>query len=84
MYCYYQDQHEWAGGFSYIGSEAVGICHHCGVAVCAKHAHKEPSPGAPLLCYECAKLFTTNEHATVQEDDICQPAEAVSPHSPAV
>lgn len=66
MYCYYQDQHVGSGGLSFIGSEAVGICHHCSVAVCAKHAHKESFPGAPLLCHECAKLSTPNEHVQNQ------------------
>ena len=71
MYCYYLDQHPRPGGARYVASVAVGICHQCGVAVCAEHAHKDSYPGAPLLCHECARLQVTT--AVRQNNGVGQP-----------
>jgi hypothetical protein len=73
MYCYYQDQHARPGGVRFVAPVAVGVCHQCGVAVCADHAHKDPYPGAPMLCYECAKLQATNESTIQQSHQIKEP-----------
>jgi len=48
MYCYYQDQHARPDGACFVAPVAVGVCHQCGVAVCAEHAHKNDCPGTPL------------------------------------
>ena len=55
MNCYYCHQHH-PGGTRFGNQPAIGVCHHCGVGLCAEHAHKDAQPGSPLLCVECAKL----------------------------
>jgi hypothetical protein len=72
MYCYYQDQHAHPAGLRYFAPVAIGVCHHCGAAVCAEHGQKGSSPGAPLLCYECAKLQPINGHELVQNNSTRQ------------
>jgi hypothetical protein len=73
MYCYYQDQHKPRGGTYYVAPVAVGVCHQCGVAVCAEHAHKDDYPGAPLLCHECTQLQPTNDRTVLQTNSVIQP-----------
>ena len=57
MKCYICEKQPGAGGTNYNVRTAVGICHHCGVAVCLEHSHKEPKLGSPLLCPSCAELL---------------------------
>ena len=73
MYCYYQNLHPRPGGVYFNAPIAVGVCHHCGVAVCKEHAHKDDYPGAPLLCHECAKLPLGNGHAVLETNGVKQP-----------
>lgn len=73
MYCYYQDQHPRPGGARYIVPVAIGVCRHCGVAVCKEHAYKDEYPGAPLLCHECAQLQQQNGQAVLKTNDIRRP-----------
>lgn len=54
MNCYYCERTPGPGGLRYHVATAVGICHHCGAAVCAEHSAKSPDAGALLLCSECA------------------------------
>jgi hypothetical protein len=56
MHCYVCEHSEGISGTRYAIREAAGICHHCGIGVCEKHAHKSEEPGAPLFCEECAGL----------------------------
>ncbi len=57
MNCYICDKKAEAdGGVRYAIKIAVGICHHCGIAVCPEHGYREPEPGAPLLCASCAEF----------------------------
>ena len=53
MYCYYCEKNHPPGGVRYGIPHAVGICHDCGVGVCAEHGEKKA--GQPLLCAACAK-----------------------------
>ncbi len=49
---------------------AVGICHDCGIGVCAQHGFKDPAPGAPLLCHDCTvkrKTVATMPRLSVAE-----------------
>ncbi len=56
MKCYICSQQPGPGGTRYHIQDAVGICQHCGAAVCMAHSSKRDAPGAPLLCLECAQL----------------------------
>jgi hypothetical protein len=56
MNCYVCDQSPLAGTLRYGIRAAVGVCSVCGIGVCREHSHKAPTPGAPLLCEECARL----------------------------
>jgi hypothetical protein len=58
MKCYICEKTPGPGGTYYHVKDAVGICHHCGVAVCLEHSHKDSMAGSPLLCPECAKMET--------------------------
>jgi hypothetical protein len=58
MYCYFCEKRR-PGGTNYGNTMAYGICRHCGVGVCLEHSHRDSTPGAPLLCFECAKLLVT-------------------------
>lgn len=57
MNCYICSHEPSLGGTRFHIQEAIGICHNCGVAVCATHSSKSPEAGAPLLCPECARLL---------------------------
>lgn len=57
MKCYVCEKQSGPGGTRYHVRTAVGICHNCGVAVCAEHSYRAPEPGSPLLCPSCAKLM---------------------------
>ena len=52
MQCYYCEKAPHPGGLHYPNSEAIGVCHECGIAVCLEHGIKEK--GKPLLCAECS------------------------------
>ena len=54
MKCYICDQTPPTTAMRYNVADAVGICHRCGIGVCAEHSHKEAEPGAVLLCTQCA------------------------------
>lgn len=56
MNCYFCAQHH-SGGTNFGNRSAIGICQNCGVGVCLEHSHRASMPGAPLLCFECAKLL---------------------------
>jgi hypothetical protein len=58
MKCYICEKTPGPGGTHYHIKDAVGICHHCGVAVCLEHSYKDNLVGSPLLCPECAKMET--------------------------
>lgn len=58
MNCYICEKTPGPGGTHYHVKAAVGLCHHCGVAVCLEHSHRGTEPGSPLLCPECAKMKT--------------------------
>ena len=73
MQCYFKDQHTRPGGVRFALPDAVGICQHCGVAVCEEHAQKDDYPGALLLCYECARLQPRNDRTILQTKRIKQP-----------
>lgn len=55
MYCYYCTLEPPAGGARYFTNSAVGICLHCGAAVCSRHGRKDPAIGNRLLCDMCAR-----------------------------
>jgi hypothetical protein len=76
MNCYICDQQPCASGTHFHVRPAVGICHHCGIGVCAEHSHKSTDPGAPLLCRQCADLAAHPHHdyATRKEFSDLQPA----------
>jgi hypothetical protein len=57
MNCYVCEKTPGPSGTRYHIKAAVGICHNCGVGICAEHSHKDVQPGAPLLCPACAKLL---------------------------
>ncbi len=59
MNCYTCNQHGRNAIMRYGMDDAIGVCHNCGIAVCAKHSHKDEKPGAPLLCIPCATLHGT-------------------------
>jgi hypothetical protein len=69
MYCYYCEEHH-PGGTNFGTNTAHGICKNCGVAVCAEHSRKASTPGAPLLCLECAKVLKVT-------NSVAQPLEKV-------
>jgi len=54
MKCYICNQTPPTATPRYHIAEAIGICHHCGIGVCAEHSHKEIEPGSLLLCTQCA------------------------------
>ncbi len=56
MKCYHCEKALQRGGVRYGVADAIGICHHCGVAVCIDHSRKGDEPGAPLLCLTCAEV----------------------------
>ncbi|HSK76219.1 MAG TPA: hypothetical protein VLQ45_07145 [Thermoanaerobaculia bacterium] len=53
MNCYFCETGPHPGAMHLNVSHAVGICHDCGVGVCADHGFREEA-GAPLLCSDCA------------------------------
>lgn len=55
MNCYICEQGPRPATMRYGMMAAVGICRDCGIGVCIEHSHKEPEPGAPLLCQNCAE-----------------------------
>jgi hypothetical protein len=57
MNCYLCEKTLGPGGTHFHVKAAVGVCHNCGVGICAEHSHKDEQPGAPLLCPSCAKLL---------------------------
>lgn len=57
MNCYVCETTAEPGGTKYHVQPAVGICQHCGAAVCIDHAHKAGMAGAPILCPSCAELL---------------------------
>lgn len=57
MNCYICEKQPQPGGTRYSVRSAVGICHNCGVAVCAEHSSRASEPGSPLLCPSCARLL---------------------------
>jgi hypothetical protein len=71
MNCYICTQQPGVGGTHYHIQAAVGICHNCGVAVCATHSSKSEELGAPLLCPSCAQL--QEEKKKVQPNQVLQP-----------
>jgi hypothetical protein len=56
MICYICDREVHPGGTRYGILPAIGVCHDCGIGVCARHGNKEAVSGAPLLCPDCALL----------------------------
>lgn len=58
MNCYYCEKTSGPGGTHLHVVPAVGVCRHCGAAVCLEHGAKSPEAGALLLCRECAALET--------------------------
>ncbi len=71
MNCYICDKTADPEILHYGRAVAVGICHQCGVGVCAQHSQKSTQPGAPLLCVECAahagELLTMPRMAAKQQ-----------------
>lgn len=61
MNCYICEKTPGPGGTHYHVKAAVGICHNCGIAVCAEHSDRTPEPGSPLLCPSCAELLRGTE-----------------------
>ena len=61
MNCYVCEKSPKVGGTRYGIRPAVGVCHHCGVAVCADHSHRASEPGSPLLCPSCAEFLRSVE-----------------------
>lgn len=59
MLCYYCEKTPPLGGVRYGIRQAVGICHDCGVGVCAEHGLKQT--GRPLLCAGCEDLRRAKE-----------------------
>jgi hypothetical protein len=57
MNCYICEQKPGPGGTRFHVKAAVGICHNCGVGVCAEHSYRAAEPGSPLLCPSCAELL---------------------------
>ena len=68
MKCYVCKKQPGVGGTHYHVRDAVGICHHCGVAVCLEHSSRASAPGSALLCPECAQLL--EQKAVVSTTDI--------------
>lgn len=66
MNCYFCAQHH-PGGTNFGNRSALGICQNCGVGVCLEHSRRDSTPGAPLLCFECAKLLAAAKAQTVSE-----------------
>jgi hypothetical protein len=56
MNCYICEKAPKRGGTHFGVRAAVGICHHCGIGICAEHSHKDGEPGSPLLCKTCAEI----------------------------
>ena len=56
MNCYTCNKMPGPGGTNYHVRQAVGVCHNCGVGVCAEHSVKAELEGTPLLCLACAEL----------------------------
>ena len=56
MRCYICDQTSTTFTLRYNVAVAMGICHNCGVGVCAEHSRKKVHPGSSLLCIHCASL----------------------------
>ena len=59
MNCFICETAPKPNGTYYAVSTAIGICHHCGIGVCATHGHKASEPGSPLLCINCELLQKT-------------------------
>ena len=57
MNCYICEKTLGSGGTRYHVKAAVGICHHCSVALCLEHSHRDLEPGSPLLCPSCASFL---------------------------
>lgn len=70
MYCYYQDQHTYPGGVRFVPPVAIGVCHGCGVAVCAEHSQKASYKGAPLLCHECASISLADHQPVTKVNEV--------------
>jgi hypothetical protein len=56
MICYICDREVQSGGTRYGILLAIGVCHNCGIGICAVHSTKEAVPGALLLDPKCAEL----------------------------
>lgn len=54
MNCYICDQTSHPITMRYGLSAAIGICHECGIGVCAQHSHRPSDAGSLLLCKACA------------------------------
>lgn len=66
MHCYFCAQYH-PGGTNFGNTIAYGVCRQCGVGVCLEHSRRDTTPGAPLLCFECAKsLATAKEKSQLQ------------------
>ena len=65
MNCYVCEKAPHLAGTRFGVRAAVGVCHHCGIGVCAEHSHKDSEPGSPLLCKTCAALAEIHDnHST--------------------
>jgi len=56
MKCYICDQTHTTATPRYNIADAIGVCHNCGIGVCAQHSHKEAEPGSLFVCTQCASL----------------------------
>lgn len=73
MNCYICEKSPGPGGTHYHVKAAVGICHNCGIGVCAEHSERAPQPGSPLLCPSCAELLHRAEAKQIQTQPELQP-----------
>jgi hypothetical protein len=76
MNCYICNQHPDLATLRFGIRVAVGVCRHCGIAVCEVHSVKGSRPGDPLLCESCAEVMksdrlgaarTTNRPAVIRQ-----------------
>jgi hypothetical protein len=54
MNCYICEKTSKPMTLRYDIATAIGVCHDCGIGVCAEHSRKARELGAPLLCQDCA------------------------------
>lgn len=56
MKCFICSKESSPGGIKYFTLNAIGACNDCGIGICLKHSVKPKTPGAPLLCQQCASI----------------------------